>query len=1219
MVRARSIRGPVARALPLVGLFLGPSAWAAMTTITPSESLDAAVAAAQAGDTFLLVTGTYSACITATVEVTIIGRGSGQTTIDCQGGAPHAITATAPITLAGFTLDNSGGSGTKAGITVTGASLTAQDVVMSDLKGQGTDAGGISAYTSTVTLYGVDIARTTGTSGGALYAEQSSVTIHGGSFTSNNATNGGAIFLQSSPLDVRATSFDSNKASSSGGAIYVDDAFGVSPYISLTGTTLSNNSAQAGSGGGVYSAVAAVQINATNAVFDTNDATGEGGAIAGPTALVVRGGLFNANIATTNGGAIANSNSTVLTGSRLSGNAVLAGGGGALAAISPSYVELDGCTFDANNSPTDGGAVYVTDYSLSSTNNHYTSNSASAGSGGAVYVGGSGAGYDIWSTYGDPVDGTLKNSAKFGGALGTAGTMSMDVYGSSFYKNNAVNDGGGVYTDTGSTTWFHGASFKQNHAGVDGGAWFVADQGQGGAFETQFVSNSATSDGGAVAVQQAGPSGYGIQVHGTLFSGNTSVGAGAITQTYGTLNVQDSWFDTNQGDRFGAIYAKHTDGLYLYGDLLCANASFNGAGGGLTIDAPNGVRDIFNSVFVKNTAWTFGGAAYETGRLTADVSYWYGNDFIANTSDSTFYDGHFADNDAYAAIYDSIFLSNGDYALGTVNLYPPTHDYYGSLFWDQTSGVFYNDNDYTVAGYENYLENPRIPATNAGWSDDGNCYDDRFIHNETTHIGWLGAGVGVQATGQYKDMTLDNDGDGQTVLQGDCDDNDGARHRGGIDAAGDSVDEDCVGYYNADNDLDGYTAGVDCDDSDAGVHPGAVESWYDGVDQDCSFDDDFDQDGDGVDSNGGDCDDSDETIHTGAIEVWYDTVDQDCDGNDNDADRDGESVTSDCDDTEPLAFHGNTNDVWYDGIDGDCGGNDDYDQDGDGDDVTPRGQDCDDTDPTVSSSHVEVWYNGVDNACDGGDDYDQDLDGYEGGDLTQPDCDDTDPAVNPGVTFDDPEDGVDSDCDGTVEIPPDDDLDGVANDLELANQTDPGNPDSDSDGLSDGIEWGPDLEGAPRDSDGDSTIDALDTDDDDDGVLTFVESSDADGDGVHDEMNSDGDAFPDQIDPDDDGDTIATVDEGGAGDDFDGDGIPNYLDLDSDDDLSADAAEGTADADGDGLPDFLDDGLDTDATRGTPTPLDKFGFGLGCDVSGSRGPGLLGLGLLAALIGRRRR
>ena len=92
--------------------------------------------------------------------------------------------------------------------------------------------------------------------------------------------------------------------------------------------------------------------------------------------------------------------------------------------------------------------------------------------------------------------------------------------------------------------------------------------------------------------------------------------------------------------------------------------------------------------------------------------------------------------------------------------------------------------------------------------------------------------------------------------------------------------------YDIDDDQDGFTENQgDCDDADASINPGAAEVCGDNVDQNCDGVDltcptDIDDDQDGFTENQGDCDDADANINPGAAEVCGDNVDQNCDGRD---------------------------------------------------------------------------------------------------------------------------------------------------------------------------------------------------------------------------------------------------------------------------------------------------------------------------------------------------
>ncbi|HSO18718.1 MAG TPA: putative metal-binding motif-containing protein, partial [Desulfosarcina sp.] len=93
-------------------------------------------------------------------------------------------------------------------------------------------------------------------------------------------------------------------------------------------------------------------------------------------------------------------------------------------------------------------------------------------------------------------------------------------------------------------------------------------------------------------------------------------------------------------------------------------------------------------------------------------------------------------------------------------------------------------------------------------------------------------------------------------------------------------------FVGQDEDGDGYTAAQgDCDDADSSIYPGAPEICEDGIDQDCSGEDLpcdalIDDDGDGFAEIDGDCDDTDAAINPDVEETCGDGIDQDCSGGD---------------------------------------------------------------------------------------------------------------------------------------------------------------------------------------------------------------------------------------------------------------------------------------------------------------------------------------------------
>ena len=93
---------------------------------------------------------------------------------------------------------------------------------------------------------------------------------------------------------------------------------------------------------------------------------------------------------------------------------------------------------------------------------------------------------------------------------------------------------------------------------------------------------------------------------------------------------------------------------------------------------------------------------------------------------------------------------------------------------------------------------------------------------------------------ECQECPADEDGDGFTEEQGDCDDTDAAVNPLAEEVCGDDVDQDCSGDPDdgvLDADGDGYmdtscTDGDDCDDGDPERHPDA-EDGCDGIDNDC--------------------------------------------------------------------------------------------------------------------------------------------------------------------------------------------------------------------------------------------------------------------------------------------------------------------------------------------------------------------------------------------------
>lgn len=100
----------------------------------------------------------------------------------------------------------------------------------------------------------------------------------------------------------------------------------------------------------------------------------------------------------------------------------------------------------------------------------------------------------------------------------------------------------------------------------------------------------------------------------------------------------------------------------------------------------------------------------------------------------------------------------------------------------------------------------------------------------------------ISCTNEEDEDHMDNDKDGYTPYEGDCNDNDPEINPGMPEICGDEIDNDCDELIDEgcnddepiDNDEDGYTPeDGDCDDNDPEVNPGMDEICGDEIDNDC--------------------------------------------------------------------------------------------------------------------------------------------------------------------------------------------------------------------------------------------------------------------------------------------------------------------------------------------------------------------------------------------------
>jgi hypothetical protein len=457
----------------------------------------------------------------------------------------------------------------------------------------GTTGGGIDNHADgSVRVIG---SRLTGNSAGA------------GSALNNNA--GGTLVVAGS-----AVSGNGDPADLQGGsAIENHGELGGVGTVEVTDSTISDNVALGGSGGGIdNNGSGSVTVRRTTVAGNTSGAGG--------------GGINNAS------GTVTVDESTVTRNS--AGHAGGIGNyGGTTPEGDPGSVSVDRTTISENTATAAGGGVgNGGEGHLAITRSTISGNTAE-GEGGGI------ATHDKarLSLSAATVTG---NRAASGGGFDNGGDGPVTVVNSDFLRNTATGGGGAVRNDSDGELALSGNRLADNEA-LEGGGFANDGDGTARIGATRVYGNRAHEDGGGVIVGSgtveiqdaevtgngAGGAGGGISYHGdgVLAVGETATlidstvsdnraagsGGGIDSRGDGTFAIRRSIVSANTGQTGGGVTHAGDATLSIVRSAVAANAA--AAGGGLVL---LGEAIVENTTVSGNRAEGFGGGLLAGGRAT---------------------------------------------------------------------------------------------------------------------------------------------------------------------------------------------------------------------------------------------------------------------------------------------------------------------------------------------------------------------------------------------------------------------------------------------------------------------------------------------------------------------------------------------------------------------------------------------------------------------------
>ncbi|MEM7053976.1 MAG: IPTL-CTERM sorting domain-containing protein [Pseudomonadota bacterium] len=306
-----------------------------------------------------------------------------------------------------------------------------------------------------------------------------------------------------------------------GGATFGGGIQGFGGSLTITDSTISNNTADVG--GGIYfSSAAPAALTITNSTISGNTGGGSGGGITHNNSgyVVLTDTVISGNYSQGVGGAIESrtgkysggSDGITITDSTITGNTSVGNGGGLQITGGIESVEITGTTISNNSSGYDGGGFYSSGTFVSITNSTISGNTADRlFGGGYVYVD-YGFADETFTMDGSTVSGNVATGAGGLGVSaytsGTDGTGAIAIANSTF-SGNTDQLGGSLYLRNDGYGYDYGdLSPSISHSTITGN---VSSANAGGGI---MMANQGANDNGGYAATP--------QVMNSIIQGNSS-------------------------------------------------------------------------------------------------------------------------------------------------------------------------------------------------------------------------------------------------------------------------------------------------------------------------------------------------------------------------------------------------------------------------------------------------------------------------------------------------------------------------------------------------------------------------------------------------------------------------------------------------------------------------------------------------------------------------